>query len=327
LFMKVTGADWWMKRMQVSASFGMSHHMALQAGLDFASLNPEYRRVFTLYGIGDREWNAIRGSTQKLVDGLPYILPENVSDKIAAEKLKTYFTDQTGYLALEPDSRTRAMMLQGTRPGTWTGETARFIMQFKSFAGAYMQKIVARELYGRGYEGDSVVGALKNGQGEIGGLSQLILASTLLGYSSLALKDLAGGKTPRDPTTDPAMAGRVFLASMVQGGGAGIYGDFLFGSASRAGGGTLETVAGPAAGVIGRTVDLYHQAIAGQDVGASAVREALNQTPFLNLFYTKLALDYLIMWNIQDTLNPGYVRRMQRNAEKQYGQTYWLQPH
>jgi hypothetical protein len=47
-FMKANGSTWWTNRMRTSAAFGMSHHMALQAGKDFASLVPEYRRVCRL---------------------------------------------------------------------------------------------------------------------------------------------------------------------------------------------------------------------------------------------------------------------------------------
>lgn len=325
-FMKWNGSTWWVDRMRTSAAFGMSHHMALQAGRAFDALDPEYRRVFSLYGIAETEWDAIRSSAAREVDGRSFILPENVADKATADKLRTYFTDQTTFLALEPDARTRAVMLQGTRPGTWTGELARFLMQFKSFTGAYMQKVIGRELFGREFEGDSVIGALRNGNGEMLGMAQLILTATLAGYGSLALKDLAKGRTPRDPTESPEMAAKVLAAAMVQGGGAGIYGDFLFGEASRYGGGTLETLAGPTIGSAARVVDLYHKAIRGDDVAASAVRETMANTPFLNLFYTRAALDYLLVYRMQESLNPGYLRRMEKRVQDENAATFLIRP-
>lgn len=325
-FMKWNGSTWWVDRMRTSAAFGMSHHMALQAGRAFDALDPEYRRVFSLYGIAEAEWDAIRSSATREVDGRSFILPENVADKATSDKLRTYFTDQTTFLALEPDARTRAVILQGTRPGTWTGEMARFLMQFKSFTGAYMQKVIGRELFGRGFEGDSVIGALRNGNGEILGMAQLILTATIAGYGSLALKDMTKGRTPRDPTESPAMAAKVMAAALVQGGGAGIYGDFLFGESSRFGGGTLETLAGPTIGSAARVVDLYHRAIRGDDVAASTVREALANTPFLNLFYARAALDYLLVYRIQESLNPGYLRRMEKRVEDDNAATFLIRP-
>jgi hypothetical protein len=222
-FMKWNGSQWWQSRMRTSAAFGMSHHMALQAGKSFAEIGGEYQRVLGLYGIGEAEWSVIAKTAEKHVDGKAYIVPEALRDVDEAvmrgyvgagatdgelararrdieDKLRTYFVDQTSTLALEPDAKTRAIVLQGTRPGTWTGEFMRFAMQFKSFTGAYTQRVLGREVYGRGYEGDSLIGALRNGNGELQGLARLIAMSTLMGYASMSLKDIAKGKTPRDPT-------------------------------------------------------------------------------------------------------------------------------
>jgi hypothetical protein len=44
----------------------------------------------------------------------------------------------------------------------------------------------------------------------------------------------------------------------------------------------------------------------------------------MNLFYTRAALDYLIIYRIQEALNPGFLRRMEQRAERDNGQTYWL---
>jgi hypothetical protein len=147
-----------------------------------------------------------------------------------------------------------------------------------------MQRILGRELFGRGYEGDSIWGALRSGHGEFAGVARLIASTTLLGYASMALKDVAKGRTPRDPTESPEQAAKVFLAAMVQGGGAGIYGDFLFGSASRGGGGTIETLAGPTISTAARVVDLYHRALEGDKFAARAFSEVLSNTPYMNLF-------------------------------------------
>jgi hypothetical protein len=346
-FMKWNGSQWWQSRMRTSAAFGMSHHMALQAGKSFAEIGGEYQRVLGLYGIGEAEWSVIAKTAEKHVDGKAYIVPEALRDVDEAvmrgyvgagatdgelararrdieDKLRTYFVDQTSTLALEPDAKTRAIVLQGTRPGTWTGEFMRFAMQFKSFTGAYTQRVLGREVYGRGYEGDSLIGALRNGNGELQGLARLIAMSTLMGYASMSLKDIAKGKTPRDPTED-GQALKVMLAAMVQGGGAGIYGDFLFGAANRMGSGTIESLAGPVVSSAGRIVDLYHKALEGDDVSARAFGEVLNNTPFMNLFYVRPVLNYMVLYQIQDMLSPGYLRRMQRDAEKN-GQEWLIAP-
>jgi hypothetical protein len=350
-FMKYNLSTWWTEKFRASAAMGLSHHLALNKSLDYASLPADLSRALNTYGIDATRWDMLRAAPQKHVDGRDYLTAEQVrslpdamfenqlrnagqevSDTAIANartdlenKLRNYIVDNTGFAVLEPDAKTRALMLQGSQAGTWTGEFMRFLMQFKSFTGAYMQKTLGRELYGRGYEGDDILGALRNGNGEIGALAKLIGMSTLMGYGSMVLKDLAKGKTPRD-ITDPDMTVKVMLAAMVQGGGAGIYGDFLFGEASRMGSGTIESLAGPTISTAGRVVDLYHKALHGDDVAANAFREVLANTPFLNLFYTRIALDYLIIYNIQEYLNPGYLRRMERRIETENAQTFLVRP-
>lgn len=326
LFMKLNLGNWWVQHMRASAALGMSHDMALQAGRTWEKLNPDFQRILTTYDITQKEWDTLRASPLKTVEGKQYLVPESVADKEAADKLRTYLTDQTQFLALEPDAKTRAILLRGSNPGTKMGEFMRFLMQFKSFTGAYMQKILGRELYGRGYEGDSLWGALRHGNGEFTGLAQLIATSTLMGYASMQLKALAKGQTVKQPET-PGEASQQFLAAMLQGGGMGIYGDFLFGQASRFGGGMAATALGPVPSEAFRIADLYHNALAdaqengpseaAKRAGSNVFREVVNNTPFINLFYSRIALDYLIFYRIQEMLNPGYLQRAENNVKDQ----------
>src|SRR3546814_11931537 len=54
----------------------------------------------------------------------------DLRDEIEGQ-VRTYLTDRASYAVLEPDARTQATMLRGTRPGSVEGELIRFIMQFK----------------------------------------------------------------------------------------------------------------------------------------------------------------------------------------------------
>jgi hypothetical protein len=116
------------------------------------------------------------------------------------------------------------------------------------------------------------------------------------------------------------------MAAMTQGGGLGIYGDFMFGESNRFGGGLWSTALGPAAGAVNDVYDLYQCAKSGDDPSAQALRVAMSNTPFLNLFYTRTALDYLLLYRLQEAMNPGYLRRMQRRVEQDNSQTFWLPP-
>jgi hypothetical protein len=52
----------------------------------------------------------------------------------------------------------------------------------------------------------------------------------------------------------------------------------------------------------------------------------ISNTPFMNLFYTRIVLDYLILYQIQEALDPGSLRRMERRVEREQGQEFLLAP-
>ncbi|MNO05529.1 hypothetical protein D3C81_2269540 [compost metagenome] len=56
------------------------------------------------------------------------------------------------------------------------------------------------------------------------------------------------------------------------------------------------------------------------------MRYAIGQTPFMNLFYTRAALDHLFLYSVQESLNPGALRRMERRIEQENGQSFLLAP-
>jgi hypothetical protein len=49
-------------------------------------------------------------------------------------------------------------------------------------------------------------------------------------------------------------------------------------------------------------------------------------TPYLNLFYARPVLDYLILWNMQEAVSPGTLRRMERTVAREQDQQFWLRP-
>ena len=63
-----------------------------------------------------------------------------------------------------------------------------------------------------------------------------------------------------------------------------------------------------------------------EDLSGDAIRLLKSNLPFANLFYTQQALDYLVWYQLQETVNPGYLRRMERRTERENDQTFWLRP-
>lgn len=317
-YFKFNLLNWWTESLRGSAALSLSHFMAKESVKGFDKLHPQMQRMLGLYGIAEREWNLIRNGKQTLADGREYLTPDGLEDQALADRLRSFYIDRAETAVIEPDAATLAMMRQGTQSGTLYGELLRFVGQFKSFGIAYTQRVLAREAYG--YGADTLGQALRNGQ-SMRGLANVVLMSTLFGYGAMATKDLIKGKTPRDPHD-----AKTWLAAAVQGGGFGIYGDFLLGQSDRFGGGLLGKLAGPTLGTIEEIDQIRAKVFEGQDVGATALKTLVNNTPFLNLFYTRMALDYSILWEVQESLNPGYLRRMEQRAKKENGQTYWLSP-
>lgn len=357
LFFKLNVVSWWTDANKASAGLMMAHNLAQNKGRAWGSMDTSFRRTLELYDLDAGKWDLLRGMDTKMADGRDYmttdgiaaIPDEKISEYLTSQgrkvsdaaireareglerSLRTYINDRVSYAVLEPDARTRSILNQGTRPGTVMGDLNRFLTQFKSFPAAYMQKTLGRELYGRGYaptplgEGyrgsKDLIAALRNGNGEKLGLAQLLLWTTAFGYLSMSSKDAIKGREPR-PADDP----KTWIASMVQGGGFGIFGDFMFGEVSRFGNKPLETMAGPTLGTAASAIDLWSKIRSGDDAAASSFNLALNNTPFLNLFYTRIALNHLFLYSVQEAMNPGSLRRTEQRIQKENSQQFLIRP-
>ena len=124
-----------------------------------------------------------------------------------------------------------------------------------------------------------------------------------------------------------AINSKIFWAALAQGGGLGLYGEFLFGEVNRFSNSKLETLAGPAISTAASLLDLLSQARPGEDFrAAQAVNLGLRNLPFGNLWYSKGALDYLLIYHIQEALNPGFLARREQRLRHEEGREYFIPP-
>lgn len=336
--------------VRTAAIRASSHYAALVAKDTFDKLPKEFSRVLSLYGIDSGKWDIIRSVPQKLADGRNYLTAEGIEqvpDDVIANYLKsidrkvtpyniremrdeintqfrTFFVSRGGIAVNEPGAQTRAMLNQGTRPGSVLGEIDRAIVQFKNYPVGFAVQVVGREIYGRG--SDTLADALKNTNGEMLGFAQLMVWTTIFGYGALQLKELMKGREPRTPDT-PKEYYDLFRAAMLQGGGLGIYGDFLFGETKNRYGQTpIMSLLGPTAGTANDILDVWRRGLDGDDFAGQSLRTILNNTPFYNLFYVKPVVDYLFVYRLQETLNPGYLRRMEDRVRKEIDSGYIFPP-
>lgn len=221
-------------------------------------------------------------------------------------RLRGFFADEMGFSFLEQDSRTRRQMYQGTSAGTLTGEAWRFVVQFKGYPIAFTNRVLGRALYS--YTPDERLLQMRNLGTLIGGL-------IVMGYISMTAKDFVRGYGPRDPTK-PA----TWLAALFQSGGAGIYGDFLFAQSSRFGNAPAETLLGPTLSTGARFLTLAQLTRDNEAKLGDWINFALQNTPLINMWYAKPALDLLILNSMRESLSPGFIQRQARTRREDFGQ-------
>jgi len=337
-FFKLNLLSWWTNTLKEGSMLGMANYFAKQKNLAFDSLNPQLKSLFNVYNIDSTKWNIIRKTAmEKADDGKEFInigLLDQISDadvkkitglddlskrelQIEKDKFKASVSgmllDRSIYAVIEPDARVKATLTQGYLGGTGMGEAIRFFGQFKAFPLSIVQKVLGREIdYFKGPNKDLARGIV--------GLGSIIVTSGLLGYLSMTIKDLLKGRSPRDPTKLNSV-----MAAFLQGGGLGIYGDVLF-QETRSGGDIIGNIAGPVPLTTFDLVQAIKYGIRGEGgkAGRTAYRAVSQSIPFMNLFYLKTAFDYLIGYQIMETMSPGTLRRIERRMKKNYNQDFLL---
>ena len=336
-FFKYNLLSWWTNTLKENSMLGMANYYAKQKNLGFDQLNKPLQDFFKLYNIDSTKWNVIRKTAMsKADDGTEFInISElsNMSDadikkitgmddlsksELQMEKEKFKYSvsgmllDRSIYAVIEPDARTKGTMTQGTLAGTGIGEAFRFVGQFKAFPIAVVNKVLGREM-----------AFLRKGKNQdigrgIRGITALVITSGMFGYMSMSLKDLLKGKEPRDPNNF-----KTIMGAFLQGGGLGIYGDVLF-KEQRDAGAVLAGLVGPAPIT---AIDLglafkYALNLEGGKAGKAAYRAVSSNIPFLNLFYVKTVFDYMIGFQLMETMNPGVLKRVEKRMKKDYNQEY-----
>ena len=304
-------------------AFGLAFmtEAANHAGKALKDMPDALQATFRRHGIGDRQWDLMRRANMH--DGRllrPAEIAERIDPKLA-ERYLEMIQAETDFAVPDSSHRSRTLALGSAKPGTISGEALRSFFQFKSFGAVFvllhgmrMANMVAARQYAAGA---SYAGAL-------------LLSTTLFGAVSLQLKSIAAGRDPRD-ATDPAFWG----AAMLQGGGLGIYGDFLFANVNRYGGGFGQTLGGP---LVQRASDFWNltagnaiQLASGEktNFGKELVKFARGNIPGGNIWYLRLAWERVFLDQVQYLADPQANRafkRQQKFFAREFGQEYFWAP-
>jgi hypothetical protein len=335
IFMRMTGMNAWTDGQRAGLGLALSNIYASMASQSYSNLPKGTKILFKKYGISSGVWDKIRSAKLDEIDGRKYLNPKEIEkiDFNAAQKFRTFLMDRLYQGVLQPDAYTRTITTGGGKRGTPSGEIFRTMFQFKRFMASMFTQVWGRDL---------AIGQ-QAGFGKYGGIGELFVMSSLLGFISYSMKEIAKGREPINPLENP---GGALAAGALQGGGVGIFGDFIFNDVNRFGVSLLGTMAGPLPGRVELFVKQLHKVKNGESSPEELALFGFNQMNVLNpllvgrgdaafkaaaainatnLFYIRPVLNYLVLHSLQEAANPGYFRRQERRLNKE-GRDFLVRP-
>ncbi len=309
--------------------FGMEFMGALadHAGETFDRLPEGLQKTMQRYGMDAGRWDVLRSTPMYEHEGAQFLRPEDIAARtdlppaVAEEhafRLLEMIESETNYAVPTTNLRGRAAGISDIKPGTLQGELLRSGLMYKSFAVTMWNSQLTR-------------GMLQQGaMSKAGYFAQMAIGATLMGALAIQLKQIARGADPI-PMHTPQFWGR----AMFQGGGLGIFGDFLGSTTNRFGGGLAETIAGPAVGFatdVMRAIEgNVDAAVQGKKThfGGDIVHLLRQYTPGGTIWYARAAFERLILDNLQRMVDPDAQDRFRREEQRlrsQYGQRFWWRP-
>jgi hypothetical protein len=345
---KVTGITKYDEINRRGFGVKLARNLFLNKNLSWDNLDKQLKQTFWENGIGPDEWDIMRNpdnihspaANKKYItpdlarnytpESIATYLGKDVSKLTPAEINKVredlefvhrqYLINNTNNINMLPGARERAMMHQGTDPNTAVGVAWRMVSQFKGFTLSFTRRKFGR-FFGNAIENGFVWGDTFT-MSDVKALTQMSVSLFAYGYLALAMKDLVAGKTPRDPNKLQTV-----MASMLQGGSFGIYGDFLLGNYKKGTGRTLvDSIAGPSAETVDDAFDLFTRLRTMDHPGTAAFHLAKSNMPFINLWYAKAAYDYLFLFGMEEKMSPGSINRMKQRMKQEFGQSYIFDP-
>lgn len=312
-------------------AFGMEFlgTLADNVGKEFMELNPALRGAMERYNIGADRWDIIRSSPLYEDRGATFVRANNIAERLdidprladdVATKLLIMIDTETNFAVPSTSLRGRTALKGNTRPGSVPGELLRSFAMYKGFGVTLVNTHIMRGLN------------MPTAAGKGKYMAGFIISTTLMGALAIQMKEMSKGRDPAPMFGDDAA--KFWGGALLQGGGLGIFGDFLFNDVNRFGGGIAETVAGPVIGLLNDTRKLTignaAQMITGQDSNMATEMVGFTQRylPGSSMWYTRLALERSIWDQLKIMTDPKSTQKI-RSIERKYqkrGQEYWWKP-
>lgn len=300
---------------------------------DQAFADLPFKEVMQRYGITAGQWDAFRENVQPWqprgdVNFLRPIDILNTKVKDADDLFQRFqgMILQESRNMIPEGTVEGSVALKGTtRPDTLPGALLYSFAMFKNFP------ISMQYTYGR------LAMSNPDRQGRLSLIAGLGVGMTLTGAMGVQMREISKGKDPL-PMNTPAFWGKALLA----GGGASIWGDFLFAGVNQFGRGPADTAAGPILGLLGDTAQLalgdafsWADAMGGlkdhkdSKTLSKAVEYARRYTPGTSIWWARLALERQVWDRLAEVADPNAYASFQRRRDKQrrdFGNDYFWAP-
>lgn len=329
--MKLSLMNAWTDSIRNAFQMTMMGGLGRMSRTDWGKLSEFDRVRMERHGITPADWKVMQAAQLTPHKGQEFLTPEAIyatgdprAQEVAA-KVLGLVKDEGEMAVLNPDLATRAIATWGgNQAGTVQGELSRSVMQFKSFPIAMISRHWRRMM-----DMPNVEGAPFN---RLAYGAAMAVSLTVLGGVAFQVKQLLQGKDPVDMTS-----GKFWMRAGLQGGAMGILGDLLLSDPSESPGdaaaNAVKNIAGPAPGAAFELLfklgaENVHEVAKGKDSHAAAesLRFLKANTPLVNLWYTRAAIDHAFLQQLQENVSPGYLARMRDRARKDFGSDYWWTP-
>ena len=298
----------------------------------FNDLDPNFKSTLQRYNINQSDWDVIRATKPYDEKGAKFVRPTDLMDRAdldasLKESVATRYLEmintETNFAVPSNSLRGRVFLTGDSQPGTVTGELSRSFAMYKNFGVTVVNTHLMRGM------------TLDKTSSKGGYYANLLISTTMMGALALQLKEMSKGRDPRDMFGDSEETAKFWFAAFMQGGGLGIFGDFLNSGTNRFGGGLAETIAGPVAGfgddILKLSVGNLYQAATGEDTNAAGelVKFTQRYLPGSSLWYSRLALERKVWDQLQLMTDPkarSKFRRAETKYRRDFGQKYWWGP-
>lgn len=292
----------------------------------WGTLDPAFRDSLSSAGISEQDFQAIM-KADKFIEpetGAKYIRPEDVLnvDEKAAFRLADWITDVANLAVNDPGLATRTITT-----GAFTGADVSH--------GNFLRLMFSNIFFAKSFGVTATINHTlpifrEIGQGRLGRAASTAIFGTLMGALAMQTRQIVSGKDPQAMNSV-----NFWMASMLQTGGLGIFGDFMFADQSRTNNSLTATLSGPIPMSLENILKIGDLHGLGTDIKkpenipADIFRLINREIPLIHMWYSRMIVERVFLDQVEKATDPSYDKRMsgiEKRMMKQKNQGFWWKP-